>query len=226
MFRQAKRHSILVRVLRVVCPLAALLSMGLYFTDKQIELDVGSGKFTGKIPTIEGDNLKMENPRYEGFTAEGGKFKVAAKTGYQDFRNPTRVKLITIDAHLDQVNDQWAHLISDEGLYDTKADLLDLAGNIKVTSSNGMTAHLKTANVQTKTQIVTSKTPVLVEMSNGTTVDADGMVMNAKTKEVVFEGNVRTHLVRDQPAKAAPTPKDTVKPAAAAADQTAQGALR
>jgi hypothetical protein len=200
-FRRAKRHSVLVRLLRVICPLAAVLSFGLYFTNKRIELDVGGGKFSGQIPKIEGDNLKMENPRYEGFTAEGGKFNVTAKTGYQDFRNPARVRLLTIDSHLNQAGDQWAHLVSDEGIYDTKTDLLDLSGNIKVTSSNGMTAYLKTANVHTKTQIVTSKDPVIVEMSNGTTVESEGMVLNAKTKEVTFEGNVRTHLVRDSGAK-------------------------
>ena len=201
MFRQAKRHSLLVRILRFVCPVAAVLSFGLYFTQTRIQLDVGGGKFSGEIPTISGDNLKMENPRYEGFTTEGGKFNVTAKTGYQDFRNPTRVRLITIDSHLTQLNDQWSHLISDEGLYDTKADLLDLSGNIKVTTSTGMTAYLKTAAVQTKTQIVTSKDPVIVEMSNGTTVESEGMVLNAKTKEVTFEGKVRTHLVRDSAAK-------------------------
>jgi hypothetical protein len=39
-----------------------------------------------------------------------------------------------------------------------------------------------------------------VEMSNGTTVESDGMVLNAKTKEVTFEGQVRTSLVRPQAA--------------------------
>ena len=58
--------------------------------------------------------------------------------------------------------------------------------------------------MQTKLQIVTSKDPVLVEMANGTTVDADGMVLNSKTKEVTFEGRVRTHLVRSPGAKPAP----------------------
>ena len=194
--RQAKRHSILVRILRVTLPIAAILSCGLYFTRARIEVPVGPGTFSGEIPTFSGDNLKMDNPRYEGFTAEGGKFIVKAITGYQDFRNPNSIRLISIDSHLTQPNDQWAHLVSNEGVYDTKGELLKLSGDIKVTSSNGMTAYLKTADVQTKTQIVTSRDPVIVEMSNGTTVESDGMVLNAKTKEVTFEGQVRTHLVR------------------------------
>lgn len=202
-FRQARRHSILVRLLRVSLPVAALLSVGWYFTNKRIEIDVEGGKFSGQIPTIQGDNLKMENPRYEGFTAEGGKFNVTAKTGYQDFRNPARIRLISIDSHLTQASEQWAHLVADEGLYDTKVDLLDLKDNIKVTTSNGMTVRMKTAAVHTKTQIVTSRDPVVVEMSNGTTVESDTMVLNAKTKEVTFEGNVRTHLIRDQMPKTA-----------------------
>ena len=194
--RQAKRHSILVRILRVTLPIAAVLSFGWYFTRARIEVPVGPGTFSGEIPTFSGDNLKMDNPRYDGFTAEGGKFIVKAVTGYQDFRNPNSIRLITIDAHLRQPDDQWAHLVSNEGVYDTKGDLLKLSGDIKVTSSNGMIAYLKTADVQTKTQIVTSRDPVIVEMSNGTTVESDGMVLNAKTKEVTFEGQVRTHLVR------------------------------
>ena len=80
-----------------------------------------------------------------------------------------------------------------------------MSGDIKVTSSNGMTAYLKTADVQTKTQIVTSRDRVIVEMSNGTTVESDGMVLNAKTKEITFEGQVRTQLVRPAASgKAAP----------------------
>ena len=194
--RQAKRHSLFVRLLRISLPLAAVLSFGLYFAKGRIEIALPDGKFSGEIPTLSSDNLKMDNPRYEGFTAEGGKFVVSAKTGYQDFRNPSTIRLITIDSHLTQPNEQWAHLVSNEGIYDTKADLLKLSGNIKVTSSNGMTAHLKTADVLTKTQIVTSRDPVVVEMSNGTTVESDAMVLNARTKEVTFEGQVRTHLVR------------------------------
>ena len=159
--RQAKRHSVLVRILRVTLPIAAILSFGLYFTRARIEVPVGPGTFSGEIPTFSGDNLKMDNPRYEGFTAEGGKFVVKAATGYQDFRNPSSIRLITIDSRLTQPNDQWAHLISNEGVYDTKGELLKLSGDIKVTSSNGMTAYLKTADVQTKTQIVTSRDPVL-----------------------------------------------------------------
>jgi LPS export ABC transporter protein LptC len=203
--RQAKRHSVLVRILRVTLPIAAVLSFGLYFTRARIVVPVGPGTFSGEIPTFSGDNLKMDNPRYEGFTAEGGKFVVKAVTGYQDFRNPSSIRLIKIDSHLSQPNEQWAHLVSNEGVYDTKGELLKLSGDIKVTSSNGMTAYLKTADVQTKTQIVTSRDPVIVEMSNGTTVESDGMVLNAKTKEVTFEGQVRTHLVRPPSSgKAAP----------------------
>ena len=108
----------------------------------------------------------------------------------------------TIESHLTQEGEQWAHLVSNDGIYDSKSDLLELEGKITVTSSNGMTAHLKTATIQTKTQIVTSKDPVIVEMATGTTVESDGMELNAKTKEIVFTGNVRSHLVRSAPAPA------------------------
>lgn len=221
--RQARRHSVLVRVLRLILPVAALASLGLYFLRDRIEIQIADGKFSGEIPTLSGDNLKMENPRYEGFTAEGGKFVVKAKTGYQDFRNPTSIRLIDIDSHLTQPNEQWAHLVSNEGVYDTKGELLKLSGDIKVTSSNGMTAYLKTADVQTKTQIVTTKDPVLVEMSNGTTVESDRMVLNAKTKEINFEGQVRTLLVRPPSAGKDGTGKDETAKDETVKEDTAKG---
>ena len=99
--RQAKRHSILVRILRAALPVAAVLSFGLYFTRARIVVPVGPGTFSGDIPTFSGDNLKMDNPRFEGFTTEGGKFVVKAATGYQDFRNPSSIRLVMIDSHFD-----------------------------------------------------------------------------------------------------------------------------
>jgi lipopolysaccharide export system protein LptC len=202
-FRRARRHTRFVRLLRLLLPVCAIASVGFYFTgylsSARISIQVPQGTVTASVPTFDGSNLKMENPKYEGFTAGGGKFSVTAKTGYQDFRNPSVFRLETIAAHLAQPDEQWAHLVSDDGVYDSKKELLTLAGNIKVTSSNGMTVHLKTAEVQVKPQIVTSKDPVIVEMSNGSTVESERMSLDAKAKEVVFEGSVRSRLVRSEP---------------------------
>ena len=195
-FRQARRHSWVVRGLRVLLPLAALASAAFYFIGVQVKLTTPQGEFTAKIPTFDGENFKMENPSYTGVTNEGGKFSIKAKAGYQDIRNANVIKLHDIDGHLTQISSDWAHLIANNGIYDSKSELLNLAGDVKVTSSNGMVAYLKSADVRTKEQIITTKDPVRVELATGTTIESDTMVINAKDKEITFEGNVRSHLVR------------------------------
>jgi lipopolysaccharide export system protein LptC len=211
-FRQARRHSFIVRTLRLLFPLAAVGAFACYFTGATITVPVGPGKLTMPLPSFDGDNLKMDVPRYEGFTNDGGRFDVTAKTGYQDFRNPTTIKLRTIEGHLRQPTNEWAHLVADDGIYDSKKELLNLVGNIKVVASNGMVAYLKTAAVEVKEQIITSNDPVLVETNGGSTIESERMVVDSKSKEITFEGRVRSHLMRaDNEAQAAAGAKPPVR---------------
>jgi hypothetical protein len=196
----------------------AVLSFSFFFTDvlkrQRLSIDVASGKLSASLPVIDGDNLRMDNPRYEGFTKDGGSYVVSAKSGYQDFRNPTTVRLKDIAADFKQPNNQWAKLIATDGLYNTKTDQLTLSGTVRVSSSNGMTAHLKEAIASIKEQTIISRQPVLVEMTNGSTVDADRLHIDVRQKEAIFEGNVRSRLVRNTGTGdgAIPSPTPAVPP--------------
>jgi hypothetical protein len=196
--RRARRHSALVRMLRLLLPVLAVLAFGLYFVGRPISFSIGGGTFTATLPTFDGENLKMDNPRYEGYTREGGRYIVAAKIGYQDFRNPTVIRLKEITADVTQPNSEWAKLVAVDGVYDTKEEQLTLRNKIKVTSSNGMTAHLKSALLLVKDQIITSKEPVFIEMTTGTTTEAERLKIDVKAKELTLDGNVRSHLVRPE----------------------------
>jgi hypothetical protein len=207
-FRRARRHTWLVRSLRFTLPVAALASFAFYFTGIVVTIKAGPGELKVPLPTFDGENFRMENPRYEGQTQEGGRFVVTALFGYQDIRNPTTFRLNTIEGRLTQANGDVATIVSDTGLYDSKTEVLDLAGKIKVTTSSGMVAYLRTANVQVKPQLVTSHDPVTVTMESGSKVDADGMQLDAKAKEVSFEGNVRSHLTRPAATAGVPVGKE------------------
>jgi hypothetical protein len=203
-FAKARRHTWLVKVLRVLLPMAALLSLGGFMIGRPITVTIGPGQLTARLPAFEGNKLVMENPRYEGTSNDGARFAVAAKTGRQDEKVPTTVILKSIEGHLVQLSGLKFTLVSDVGIYDTKKEHLTLTGNIKVTTSDGMTAYLKSASIDMKTHVIKSSEPVRAESVHGHTIEASTLLINAKTKEVEFEGDVRTHFV---------PPKDARQPA-------------
>ena len=45
------------------------------------------------MPQIIADNLKMQNPHYEGFNADGGHYWVRAKTAQQDLKSLSDIRL-------------------------------------------------------------------------------------------------------------------------------------
>jgi lipopolysaccharide export system protein LptC len=194
-FRQARRHTLLVRALRVLFPLAAMLSLAGFFFGRPIKLTIGQGQLTAPLPTFDGQKLVMENPRYEGVTKDGARFSVAAKLGHQDEKVATTVVLKRIEGQLVQLSGLKYTLVCDAGVYDTKKEHLTLSGNIKLTTSDGMTAYLKSASIDMKTHVITSSEPVRAESVHGHTIDASSLFINAKTKDVEFEGGVRTHFV-------------------------------
>lgn len=194
-FRQSRRHTYLVKALRVLLPAAAVVSLAGYGIGRPVTITIGPGQLTAKMPTFDGEKLVMENPRYEGTTKDGARFAVSAKIGHQDEKVSTTVILKTIEGHLTQLTGLKFTLVSDIGIYDTKKEHLTLTGNIKLTTSDGMTAYLKSASIDMNTHVIRSSEPVRAESVHGHTIEALALFVNARTKEVEFEGEVRTHFV-------------------------------
>ncbi|MGI9378034.1 MAG: LPS export ABC transporter periplasmic protein LptC [Methyloligellaceae bacterium] len=194
-FRQAKRHSRYVRLLRIIFPVLALSVAGLYFLSSSFEINVGD--LQAKIERLEvsKDELTMVNPRLEGYTNTNGKYLVLADAAIQNLKNPDLIKLNAIDAQLTEQDESWSRVLAATGSFHTKKEFMQLRGGIKVTSSSGMNADLDAADLDMKKQIIVSKSPVTVRMPSGT-VDAEQMTLLGDDNEVVFEGNVKVRLLR------------------------------
>ena len=77
-FRQARSHSKLVRVLRLALP-----AVGVVLILGYVGALVGNNGFAPSLPEmamprITPQDLSMQNPNYEGVTADGGSYRVAA----------------------------------------------------------------------------------------------------------------------------------------------------
>ncbi len=196
--RRARRHSVFVRVLRVLLPIAAIALLACYalFLSITTKLEDGAGTRTIKFRPIEVLSTRptMYNPTYEGSNDnDGSTFLVKAQRAVTDLDQSKPVDLFGITGRLQQVNGTVTDLSADEGKYSEKQQTLLLKDNIIVRSTDGMAARLSTATVQMKQNLIISDTPVAVGFPAGT-LHSDTMRLHHNTRNVYFAGNVVANL--------------------------------
>ena len=196
-FAMAARHSRMVRVLRVAVPAAVVLSMAaIVFTSvynpfrmllPKLPVDIGN-------LVVSGTKITMETPHMAGFTPDQRPYEVWAKTATQDLTDPDHVDLRTLRAKV-LMEDRTTTITLDArtGLFDSKAQLLDLRKDIFLQSSTGYEARMSQALVDIGKSTVTSEEHVDVKLLNGTLTSDKLRIFNGG--EVVrFEGNVVLNL--------------------------------
>src|SRR6476469_9359367 len=128
-FAIAARHSRLVRVLRVAVPAALILAVaGIIAVSvfnpfrmlmPKLPLDVGN-------LVVSGSKITMESPHLSGFSPDQRPYELWAKTATQDLTDPDHVELKTLRAKILQEDRSTVTMEARTGLFDTKAQLLDL----------------------------------------------------------------------------------------------------
>ena len=211
-FRRASRHTAVVRTMRTALPLLCLLAAGGYGLTVLQRAGWGGGVPAAVVPRITPENLVMNNPHYEGFNPNGGRYTVSARTARQDLARPHVIDLDGITAVTTDANDVRTDLTARQGVFDNQTKLLELAGGVDVVSGSGLKARLATATVEISESIVTSRDPVEVEMTAGR-VRASEMKLRHKSREVTFIGSVETHVEPPRPPEAAKTPRAASPPA-------------
>lgn len=204
----ARRHSLVVRFLKAGLPLSALAISGVFGLTVLQTMGWGTSIPALEIPQIVPENLAMQNPHYEGFNKDGGRYWVRAESAQQDLKVKalTLIKLNGITGELIDAKKLKTTLAAKRGTFDSKTNVLELYESIEVDGDAGMKARLKQATIDTKENIITSKEPVEVMMETGT-ITANQMTARQKAKEYTFVDDVRTHLngraAKDEAASAA-----------------------
>ncbi|MFA5900850.1 MAG: LPS export ABC transporter periplasmic protein LptC, partial [Hyphomicrobium sp.] len=196
-FARARRHTGVVRTLRLLLPATAVGVVVIYFG----MILNGAGWVEGMpglvIPRIMPDNLTMDNPRYEGFNKDGGAYVITAKTAMQDLVNTEHIQLNDINGDLTDAKKSKTNLKAAQGDFNTKTNELELSGGIDIVAESGLRAKLSRATIQTKENIIFSKEPVLVELPAGK-IRSNEMRMLNKSREIAFVGDVEAHLTPRQ----------------------------
>ncbi|HEU0082257.1 MAG TPA: LPS export ABC transporter periplasmic protein LptC [Bradyrhizobium sp.] len=213
-FAIAARHSRLVRVLRIAVPAVVALAMaGVVAISifnpfralmKQLPLDIDN-------LVVSGSKITMESPHLSGFSPDQRPYEMWAKTATQDLTDPDHVELKTLRAKILQEDRSTVTLDARTGLFDTKAQLLDLRKDIFLQSSTGYEARMSQALIDIGKGTVASDEPVDVKLLNGT-LTADRLRITEKGELIRFEGNVKMNLIMDNPEPAA-EPEPAQEPA-------------
>lgn len=182
-----------MRILKIALPVTALAATGIFATSILKLTGFGSGIPEIAMPQILPENLAMENPHYEGFNADGGRYWVKAARAIQDLQTLGSIKLEGITGELTDAQKVKTRLAAARGTFNNRTNLLELFDTIDITGENGLTAKLARASVQTKEGIITSDQPVSVAMQAGA-ITSNQMTIRQKVKEYTFVDSVRTVL--------------------------------
>ena len=187
-FRVARRHSRLVRVLRVAIPLVVVVGL----TVITLITYYNPLRMLNKLPidisnlVVSGSKVTMEQPRLSGFTKDARAYEFTADAAAQDLTKPDIVELRNIHAKVEMQDKTTMVMTAITGIYDTKAETLRLERNIVLSSSNGYKGRLSEARVDIRKGTVVSDQPVELELLQGT--------LNAERLEIVNSGDlVRFH---------------------------------
>lgn len=207
-FAAAKRHSRLVRSLRVLLPIAAAAG-GTAFLAAIYIVPKFSGAFSlGKID-IQSNALVMDAPKVSGFSGTRRSYELSAKRAIQSLENPKVVTLEAIAARLGLETEATASVGAGRGIYDSQNETLRLEEGISIETANGYQANLKDARVDLKRGTFASDNPIELKSADSTIRGSKIEISEGGRRIMITEGVTMTFGASVGAALAARSPGDT-----------------
>jgi lipopolysaccharide export system protein LptC len=192
-FRAARRHTLMVQVLRRAIPITAFAAVVWLVATPFLAPLRGLPSVTLGAVGISNGKVKMETPRLSGYRKDNRPYEVTATAALQDIRNPTKVELETLTARIQMEREGWVTVKSKTGLFDTQQEKLRLVDDVGIRTETGYDIRMRTADIDFKAGTVVSKEPVKVTLDT-TTIDADSLDVKDNGALIVFEGRVRAYI--------------------------------
>jgi lipopolysaccharide export system protein LptC len=182
-FSAARRHSRLVRILRIAIP--ATVAFGLigvilatYFNPLRmlVKLPINIDNLV-----VSGTKVTMEQPHLSGFTSDARAYELTADRAVQDMTKPDILELRNLRAKVEMQDKSTIVMTAVSGTYDSKGETLRLNQEILVNSSS-FQGRLSEALVDIRSGNVVSEHPVEVNLLQGT--------LNANRLNIVESGDL------------------------------------
>ena len=191
-FVRAQRHSRTVRLLKGALPLLGAAMAAVFFGYSYLMTPTAVAVKTDGSAISDG-KLVMANPKLDGFTKDNRPYSMTAQRAIQDFQNEGVVELEGISAKLPIDLENWATIGAESGVYNRDKNVLDINSELTVTTSDGMTAKLKSASLDIGGGGMKTDDPVDIRM-DGATITSDTMAIRENGKVLIFEKRVRMDI--------------------------------
>ncbi|MET1413476.1 LPS export ABC transporter periplasmic protein LptC [Roseibium sp. HPY-6] len=162
--RAARRHSVLVRVLRWVFPGVGLLILAVMI-GLVVLFNLLSG-FGAANMMLTSEGLVMDHPELSGHDGERS-YKVTARRAIQRLSDPRIIDLETIRADIVLSADESAEIVALKGIYNNAAETLRLYEGIQIEWSEGYTVDMSVVEVDLKDGAMSTSEPVSIRSDQG-----------------------------------------------------------
>lgn len=188
-YRRALSHSRFVRVLKIVLPLSAALVVVAFVVVSLLDNLVPEGVGIDSVVVRDG-KLVMQNPVMSGQSSDARPYTIRAVRATQDLSAADIIVLEDIVADLPAPNGSTAVLNAASGTFDRKAQTVLFDKPLSVSTDDGMTVNLQTADVDMANGGLVSNAPVSISSGDATVV-AQSMQMTDKGRVIIFQDQVR-----------------------------------
>ena len=155
--------------------------------------------FTTTTP-VEGlrteDAEEMVNPRFTGRDSSGDPYMLTAESAVRDRNNLARIALDAPKLSFFTTEVPGSIVLADEGLYDRKADTLELQGNVRLETANGYRFATSIAQVLISEGRVIGVAAIEGEGPTGF-LKAESFEIAEGGDRVAFRGRVRARLLQE-----------------------------
>jgi lipopolysaccharide export system protein LptC len=200
-FARARRHSRLVRLLKVGLPLLAVLivvgGVAVTWLARSLPDDVSVSS-----ASIDDGRIVMEDPRMTGFDKAGRPYSMVADRAIQSL-DGGGVELERIKANLGVRADTTADVVANRGHFDQKSQKLRLYDDVTVDTTDGMSVRLKDAAIDLAAGDMVGQGPVEIDMPNQT-IAAGSLTVKGGGKLLSFGDGVKMTILPSAAEASAP----------------------
>ncbi len=196
----SRRRSERVRRLRLAAPWtigAVVLLVGGWIGGRAV--------LSALHPDDTGRQVRMSRPHFIGRDDHGKPYDIAASQAVRDPAHDQIVHLVDPDMRLHTNAPAPARLRGRTGVFDEGTGVLSVAGAVVFEDGNGYVFHSERTRIDTQTLEVRGDAAVQGDGPIGR-ISALSYAVHNRGEDVVFDGNVRSHINNDRSADRKPEP--------------------
>ena len=211
-FQKAQKHSRLVRRLRIVLPVIAVLAIGaVWATARVIPGDLASLVAMSGID-VKSNSVIMQHPHISGFEGTRRAYEVRADTATQNLDDPKVVTFHQIVGRFGLDQQGEATVNAAVGIYNGNNNTLRLSEGGNMRTTNGYAGAFADADIDLGKGTLVSSKPVSFSSSDGS-IHANGVTVTDRGKHLLFTNGVSVTFVPPDTLLSNPAPASAPSPA-------------